>query len=68
MQKVDAHEKWQRRQVGDFHCAHPRGLLAVIYIKPMKDKLGLIRAFQAKITDRHYIRAPICRVVTVGDS
>ena len=33
-----------------------------------KDKLGLIRAFQAKITDRGDIRAPTSRVTTLADS
>ena len=38
------------------------------YIKPMEDRLGLIRAFQAKIDERHHISAPTRRVVTVADS
>ena len=59
MQKVDAHEKWQRRKVGEFHCAHPRGQAAVSREKPMKDQLVLIRAFQAKLTDSSTEGAPI---------
>ena len=29
LQTFNVHEEWQRRQVGDFHCARPRGQSAV---------------------------------------
>ena len=45
-----------------------RGARQRFQLKPLKGHLGLIRALEAKISDRSDTRAPICRVTTLADS